>query len=119
MSVLSGFDSRRADDTSVWLNLEERSVPGREVAGSIPATQTVEEESVGEGASPLSRFIPAHYPFDESRGVSPAMGFGFCAQCAADPGDGFDGVAFLRADTHRGWGIASMAEAAARWARFS
>jgi hypothetical protein len=99
------------------------------------------------------------------------MGSGFCAQCAADPGDGFDGVEFLRAerssegggiaseasgccaqcavakgdrgdhvwllrvlapggmrfdgveflraDTHRGWGIASMARAAARWARFS
>jgi hypothetical protein len=31
----------------------------------------------------------------------------------------FDGVEFLRADTHRGWGIASMARAAARWARFS
>jgi hypothetical protein len=43
----------------------------------------------------------------------------FCPQCAADPGDGFDGVEFLRADTHRGWGIASMARAAARWARFS
>jgi len=28
-------------------------------------------------------------------------------------------VEFLRADTHRGWGIASMARAAARWARFS
>ena len=49
------------------------------------------------------------YPFDESRGVSPAMVSSFCAQCAADPGDGFDGVEFLRADTHRGWGIASMA----------
>jgi hypothetical protein len=49
------------------------------------------------------------YPFDESRGVSPAMGSGFCAQCAADPGDGFDGVEFLRADTHRGWGIARSA----------
>jgi hypothetical protein len=111
------------------------------------------------------------YPFDESRGVSPAMGSGFCAQCAPDPGDGLDGVEFLRAvrssegdcvggirllravrsgeggsrrsclvaarpraagrddrfdgvevlraDTHRGWGIASMARAAARWARFS
>src|SRR5262245_34090544 len=53
------------------------------------------------------------YPFDESRGVAPAMGSVFCAQCAADPGDGFDGVEFLRADTHRGWGIASMARAAA------
>jgi hypothetical protein len=31
----------------------------------------------------------------------------------------FDGVEFLRADTHRGWGIASMARAAARWAHFS
>ena len=31
----------------------------------------------------------------------------------------FDGVEFLRADTHRGWDIASMARAAARWARFS
>jgi hypothetical protein len=31
----------------------------------------------------------------------------------------FDGVEFLRADTHRGWGIASMARAVARWARFS
>ena len=50
ISVLSGFDSRRADDTWVWLNLAERSVRGREVAGSIPATQTVEEESVGDGA---------------------------------------------------------------------
>jgi hypothetical protein len=30
----------------------------------------------------------------------------------------FDGVEFLRADTHRGWGIASMARVAARWARF-
>jgi hypothetical protein len=59
------------------------------------------------------------YPFDESRGVSPAMGSGFCAQCAADPDDGFDGVEFLRADTHLGWGIASMARAAARWTRFS
>jgi hypothetical protein len=50
---------------------------------------------------------------------APAMGSAFCAQYAADPGDGFDGVEFLRADTHRGWGIASMARAAARWARFS
>src|SRR5262249_48208568 len=33
--------------------------------------------------------------------------------------DRFDGVEFLRADTHQGWGIASMARAAARWARFS
>ncbi len=31
----------------------------------------------------------------------------------------FDGGEFLRADTHRGWGIASMARAAARRARFS
>jgi hypothetical protein len=31
----------------------------------------------------------------------------------------FDGVEFLRADTHRGWEIASMARGAARWARFS
>ncbi|AFE04374.1 transposase [Corallococcus coralloides DSM 2259] len=34
-------------------------------------------------------------------------------------GQPFDGVELLRADTHRGWGIASMARAAARWARFS
>lgn len=27
----------------------------------------------------------------------------------ADPGDGFDGVEFLRADTHRGWIIARSA----------
>jgi hypothetical protein len=39
---------------------------------------------------------------------------------AAQPGGmRFDGVEFLRADTHRGWGIASMARGAARWARFS
>ncbi|HEX3594611.1 MAG TPA: hypothetical protein VHU80_05905 [Polyangiaceae bacterium] len=31
----------------------------------------------------------------------------------------FDGVEFLRADTDRGWGIASMARAAVRRARFS
>src|SRR5262249_21326757 len=37
---------------------------------------------------------------------------------AAGRDDRFDGVD-LRADTHRGWGIASMARAAARWARFS
>jgi hypothetical protein len=64
------------------------------------------------------------------------MGCGFCAQCAVAKGDRgdhvwllrvlaqqggmrFDGVEFLRADTYRGWGIASMARAAARWARFS
>jgi hypothetical protein len=61
---------------------------------------------------------------------------GCCAQCAVAKGDRgdhvwllrvlaqpggmrFDGVEFLRADTHRGRGIASMARAAARWARFS
>jgi hypothetical protein len=32
---------------------------------------------------------------------------------------GLDGVWFLRADTHLRWGIASMARAAAPWARFS
>jgi hypothetical protein len=31
----------------------------------------------------------------------------------------FDGVECLRADTHRGWGIASMTRTAARLARFS
>lgn len=46
------------------------------------------------------------YPSDEPRGASPAMWSGFCAEWAADPGDGFDGVEFLRADTHRGWVIA-------------
>jgi hypothetical protein len=29
----------------------------------------------------------ARYPLDELRGVSPAIGSAFCAQCAADPGD--------------------------------
>ena len=52
------------------------------------------------------------YPFVESRGAFPAMGTGFCAPCAADPGDGFAGVESLRADTRRGWVIV-------RWARFS
>ena len=54
----------------------------------------------------------AVYPFGESREASPAIGTGFCAQCAADPSDGFDGVESLRADTHRGWVVA-------RWARSS
>jgi hypothetical protein len=59
------------------------------------------------------------HPFDEPRGVSPAMGSDFSAQCEGDPGDGFDGVECLRADTHRGWGVASMARAAGALSRFS
>jgi hypothetical protein len=58
------------------------------------------------------------HPFDESRGVSPRWGL-VSARSAQPGGMRFDGVEFLRADTHRGWGIASMARAAARWARFS
>ena len=52
------------------------------------------------------------------RGIAAIMS-GLLRVLAQPGGMRFDGVEFLRADTHRGWGIASMARGAARWARFS
>ena len=132
-----GVRSRWATGTNPWKPRTNRGAQALTVGNYIAGARTPRKRG-----SPYHRSkrvfgggLPG-YPFDESRGVSPAMGSGFCPQCAVAKGDRgdnvwllrvlaqpggmrFDGVEFLRADTHRGWGISSMARAAAHWARFS
>jgi hypothetical protein len=79
----------------------------------------------------MQRTAPASWSAAADPGVGPTLQHGegakgdrgdhvWLLRVLAQPGGmRFDGVAFLRADTHRGRGIASMVRAAARWARFS
>jgi hypothetical protein len=81
------------------------------MTSAVQQRLAADEAGAGDGAALLDSVLDRRCSMEKERRGIPAKRSRGAMR--------FDGVAFLRADTHRGWGSASMARAAARWARFS